>query len=293
MKTMIALVGEQPIPNVVPIAHYQPDRLVLVYTSRTQTVAQRIANWFGSEKTDRLQLKNAYNLNEISEALGEKVKNISSHSLVFNVTGGTKPMSFAALDLARKLNCNTFYFQSEGNQYYIWDYSFSNETTKTGNPRPINVTLKIEEVLKLFVENYRPSQPKNEIEKMVLETLKEKLGDEYQVLGNVYLESIGPNVEIDWVICYKNNMAVGEVKKQAKKTEGIDQINSVTDQRTLGTYTKKFIVTGNKLHDNDQHLANAYGIHVILAPSLMTLPLSEDDKNTIVSEIRKVMEGSR
>ena len=34
MKTMIALVGEQPQPNYLPVLHSKPEHVVLVYTKR-------------------------------------------------------------------------------------------------------------------------------------------------------------------------------------------------------------------------------------------------------------------
>jgi hypothetical protein len=39
---MIALVGEQPMPNVLPVLQYQPDGVLLVDTSKTTHVAERL-----------------------------------------------------------------------------------------------------------------------------------------------------------------------------------------------------------------------------------------------------------
>jgi hypothetical protein len=37
MKTMIALVGEQPLPNVIPVKYYSPSRLVLAHTKNERS----------------------------------------------------------------------------------------------------------------------------------------------------------------------------------------------------------------------------------------------------------------
>ncbi len=47
MPTLITLVGEQPIPSLLPIRHLQPERVFLVHTtgnSGTEAVAQRVAD---------------------------------------------------------------------------------------------------------------------------------------------------------------------------------------------------------------------------------------------------------
>lgn len=40
---MVALVGGQPMPNLLPVRHLAPDGVLLIYTTGTQTVYQRLA----------------------------------------------------------------------------------------------------------------------------------------------------------------------------------------------------------------------------------------------------------
>ena len=290
MKTMIALVGEQPLPNVIPVKYYSPSRLVLAHTKneRSTLIAKRIKEFFGDQpKVDLLELENGYNIDQIYSRLYQFIRQNELGELLFNLTGGTKPMSFAALELAQELKCQAFYYQSENNLSQLHLYDLSAGSLKYQEPISIDVNLEVEDVLKLFVGKCCKKNFENAFEEQVFNILK-NLGKEYSVLHNVY---VGPNVEVDWILCYKNKLAVGDVKSQVKKS-GIDQVNGVTDQRTLGTYTKKFIISAREPDDNNRLLAEAYRIKVIVVPSANNNgTLSDEDRQKIVEEIQKEMEG--
>ena len=290
MKTMIALVGEQPLPNVIPVKYSSPSRLVLAHTKneRSTLIAKRIKEFFGDQpKVDLLELENGYNIDQIYSRLYQFIRQNELGELLFNLTGGTKPMSFAALELAQELKCQAFYYQSENNLSQLHLYDLSAGSLKYQEPISIDVNLEVEDVLKLFVGKCCKKNFENAFEEQVFNILK-NLGKEYSVLHNVY---VGPNVEVDWILCYKNKLAVGDVKSQVKKS-GIDQVNGVTDQRTLGTYTKKFIISAREPDDNNRLLAEAYRIKVIVVPSANNNgTLSDEDRQKIVEEIQKEMEG--
>ena len=290
MKTMIALVGEQPLPNVIPVKYYSPSRLVLAHTKneRSTLIAKRIKEFFGDQpKVDLLELENGYNIDQIYSRLYQFIRQNELGELLFNLTGGTKPMSFAALELAQELKCQAFYYQSENNLSQLHLYDLSAGSLKYQEPISIDVNLEVEDVLKLFVGKCCKKNFENAFEEQVFNILK-NLGKEYSALHNVY---VGPNVEVDWILCYKNKLAVGDVKSQVKKS-GIDQVNGVTDQRTLGTYTKKFIISAREPDDNNRLLAEAYRIKVIVVPSANNNgTLSDEDRQKIVEEIQKEMEG--
>jgi len=290
MKTMVALVGEQPLPNVIPVKYYSPSRLVLAHTKneRSTLIAKRIKEFFGDQpKVDLLELENGYNIDQIYSRLYQFIRQNELGELLFNLTGGTKPMSFAALELAQELKCQAFYYQSENNLSQLHLYDLSAGSLKYQEPISIDVNLEVEDVLKLFVGKCCKKNFENAFEEQVFNILK-SLGKEYSVLHNVY---VGPNVEVDWILCYKNKLAVGDVKSQVKKS-GIDQVNGVTDQRTLGTYTKKFIISAREPDDNNRLLAEAYRIKVIVVPSANNNgTLSDEDRQKIVEEIQKEMEG--
>ncbi len=40
--TMVALVGGQPLPNLLPVKHYRLDAVILLYTDTTRKVYERL-----------------------------------------------------------------------------------------------------------------------------------------------------------------------------------------------------------------------------------------------------------
>jgi len=54
MKVTISLIGEQPIPNLLPLRYQPPDVAVLVHTDRTRRVAQRLEELLAPKVTVRL-----------------------------------------------------------------------------------------------------------------------------------------------------------------------------------------------------------------------------------------------
>jgi hypothetical protein len=100
-------------------------------------------------------------------------------------------------------------------------------------------------------------------------------------------------VEIDGVVRFRNTIGVIEVCTHATKKDGIDQLAGVTDQKTLGTYTKKFLISADELHTNDQALAKAYQIKPIVLSSGRDKTLSDEDKRKLIGIIKAEMEPKK
>ena len=81
-----------------------------------------------------------------------------------------------------------------------------------------------------------------------------------------------------------HQVAVLEAKRKAGK-EGIDQLNGVTDQRTLGTYTRKLLVSATPLDDNNLALAAAHRIDVVVLESGRESALSAADRAKLIDVI--------
>jgi hypothetical protein len=115
---LVCLVGEQPIPNLLPIREFQPDKVILVFSERTKKVSDNLKNLFGKRQTEFLKVSNPYDIigceNELQEFLKSKFSDAKESEFAFNLTGGTKPMSLAAYNLARRMNAPVIYLQSEG-----------------------------------------------------------------------------------------------------------------------------------------------------------------------------------
>ncbi len=287
---LVSLVGEQPAPNVLPILHYCPSRVILVHTSRTAQVAARIADVLGGDLVIRpFCSTDPYRVSEIKAALERYLANpqLAGAEYIFNLTGGTKIMGYAALETARQLRAPAFYYQTEDNQNLIHPYRFDPAGLLVCDPPiPVLATLTIDQFLRLYVGKYSTGSFRNDFERSVAEALG-SLGSEYESLTNVIL---GPNVEVDWILRYLNLIAVGEVKAHATKSAGIDQLNSATEQRMLGTYTKKFLLSSRDLHQNDADLVKASRITPLILTSGAQGSLSDADAEKLIRAIRSAME---
>ena len=291
-KVMISLVGEQPAPNVLPLRYFVPGQVALVHTDRTRKFAGRIAKVIGGKVVQPFCKTEAYRVDLIRAKLHEYIEkhHWSGSNLIFNLTGGTKTMEFAALEVARELRAQAFYYQTENNQSLIHPYRFNGYDLVCETPIPIEASLTIDQFLRLYIEHYQVGGFQDDFERKVAESLQEELGPSYETQFNLRLTGVGPNVEIDGVVRFGNTFGVSEIKLHATKRAGIDQLNGVTDQRTLGTYTKKFLISADELHPNDLELAQAYRIKVIILPSGREEKLSDDDVQVLIKAIKIEME---
>src|SRR5437764_13457531 len=99
MTVMISLVGEQSLPNFLPVRYYHPNDVLLIYSAKTRQkyeylklTLQKEVNVLGLE-TD------AYDIPAIARTLDEELGKIAAlipQPLVFNLTGSTKTMTLAA-----------------------------------------------------------------------------------------------------------------------------------------------------------------------------------------------------
>jgi len=114
MTTMIALVGEQTLPNYLPILHYQPSDVVLVYTTRTQPHYERLKVVLQRDVNVRGLAVHPYDISSITSLLNEELAKLAlsaSRTLVFNLTGGTKTMLLAAYQIAQQRETPILYLQ--------------------------------------------------------------------------------------------------------------------------------------------------------------------------------------
>lgn len=291
MSIMVLLVGEQPAPNLLPIRFYEPNRVILVHTNLplSQTRAKRLEKVIGTRaKAEPLETE-AYRVGQIQAKIDAYIEEhcTGTEELIFNLTGATKPMVLAAYEIARARQAVGFYYQTENNQNLLHAYHFENGNLVCEAPVSIQATLTLDDYLRLYVGDYRTDRLKEGLERMIEKTLREHLPD-YELMTSVKPVELAGNLEIDLIVRHQNQVAVLESKRQGKK--GIDQLNSVANQRTLGTYTKKILVSQAPLDSNNQDLAEAYKIQVIELTSARSGTLSREDQELLVQKIRDVME---
>jgi hypothetical protein len=123
-KVTVSLIGEQPIPNLLPLRHQPPDVAVLVHTGRTENVARRLQRLLQPIEVHLLPT-DPYDVQRIQEDLSNFLaQRAAGAEFEFNLTGGTKTMMVAAYEIARKYNAPFLYLQSEGKRSILYRYRF-------------------------------------------------------------------------------------------------------------------------------------------------------------------------
>ena len=149
-KKMVALIGEQPVPNLLPIRHDQPSDVLLVWTTRTKQVAERLANLLKRDAAVFECEVDPYDITAIYQELHQKITTLGwpPAELVFNLTGGTKTMAFAAYQLALdKVGCQFLYLESEGGKSRLRQYGFENSLATLERDEIIPAAIKLADYL--------------------------------------------------------------------------------------------------------------------------------------------------
>lgn len=289
---MILLVGEQPAPNLLPTRYLQPDAAILVYTTRTQRVAENLEALLEPACSCHLCQVDPYQIHQAQEALDTLLADaVPGHNLVFNLTGGTKPMALAAFQVARTHSSPFVYFQTEGNRSILYSYTFDEEKITAQEPRELPETISLDDYLRMYIRRYTSGEPRHDFEQLVVNTLRNTSGIA-EVMSSLSPQGVGA-LEVDFAVRCGNQIGIGEIKTQAKKA-AIDQLNAVAEQRYLGTYVRKFLISGTSLDFNNKILAERYRIHVIELPSYgKTGTLSPEDRRLLAEAILRGLGGLR
>jgi len=141
MKTLIQLIGAQPLPNLLPPLYIKPDQTILVCTPQTDQVRRRIESVIGQ---CRSICCDAYDIASLVKALDEELADQQKSELIFNLTGGTKAMVLAANQVALKRGAQVVYLESERTQNVLYEYRYDDQQTlqlqgKTELPTLINI----------------------------------------------------------------------------------------------------------------------------------------------------------
>lgn len=286
MKTvMVLLVGEQPAPNMLPVRQLLPNATVLVYTDRTKTIAKNLRDLLKSYcKNLSCFCVHPYKIPDIFDSIKDYLsKEFPDHSFIFNLTGGTKPMAIAAFQLAHIWNSPVIYFQTEGDHSLLYTYGSNEDEIKLEKTEKLDAIISLDDYLRMYLHSYETGEPRDELERQAIAALR-TTGCIDEIFYSVRPEET-PSLEIDFVIRCGSKFGIGEVKTKGAKS-GIDQLNAAAEQRYLGTYVHKFLVSGSPLDPNNVKLARAYNIEVIELPSYgRTKVLSLDDNQKLVNSV--------
>lgn len=313
MTVMISLVGEQPIPNLLPIQHIRPREALFVHTDQTQQIAQRLKDLVQSHQTQvHLLSTDPYDIQRIQTDLRDYIQNQRwpESELLFNLTGGTKTMVLAAYQIAMALRAPFVYLQSEGRQSRLYRYEFGTDEYRKIRDEVLPGLITIDDYLRAHVGSYtsktdeakpeiqseghgiRPEQLGILFEKAIEEAL---VGCVDEVKRGVIL---GGARELDLVVRLRNQVGVIQAKtgEKAKGKVGLDQLNAACARDYLGTYTAKILVINQKwdhTRENLRELAEAWNITVVELPSFTpdSPRFSLEDQEKLRREVRQALGG--
>ena len=301
MRGMISLIGEQPIPNLLPLRHLRPEQAVFVHTKLTQKTAenlQKLVEREGRISTDLL-LTDPYDIARIEEDLKGRIRERgwADSDLVFNLTGGTKTMVLAAYRVAEAHRAPFVYLQSEGKRSRLYRYEFGDRGYRLAEDHMLPGLLTIDDYIWVHMGRYpEPARSKEDLGSRFEQALQEALeGCVDEVKRGVILSGA---LELDLVVRLGNQVGVIQAKtgKKAMGKEGLDQLKAACGRENLGTYTVKILAINQRWDptmENLRELAEAWQITVIELPSFteQSPVLSPEDQKRLRSEVRRALGG--
>lgn len=299
---MVCLVGEQPVPNLLPIRHLKPSTVVFAYSDKTEQVYKNLEQFLNqnqrhlkiqvlSLKIDPYDILKAYA--DLKRFLAQF--NQSSRQLIINVTGGTKPMSYAGFLVARDLKAIAVYLQSEGgaNLLHLYAFDESGGLIRVSTPQQMREMVTINEYLCLHgLEVSKQTEHADSFERVVAEALKPHVSE---IVGPVRVRPFSftekSPLEIDLIIRCGNTVGVAEIKRGEEEKKGIDQLNTAASRDFLGTYVKRFYIRNKRMSSENMELAKARDIKVVVLESFSedSPTLSPEDAELLKTEVLKGM----
>jgi hypothetical protein len=290
-KIMIALVGGQPLPNLLPIRHYRPDCTLLAYTSTTQSVFERLQGTLAPMQTQGIEV-DAYRIDKTIEKLRGKVQKWEPKQLIFNLTGGTKAMAFAAYCLAADLNARFLYLESEGRKSRAYHYSFKDGIIHPDTSELLSPCVSIEDFLNVYLgkNTWQEKGYSRDEGGAFEEAIGTALQTEFEVKAGV--KSHDGQLDIDLIVGLDNQFGIIEAKAGGKggKLDGVKQLS--TNGRLLGTYTRQFYVIDQPPNKTHRTLIEATQIKILSLTSYRTLgKLSNEDQHMLIQKVRRELVG--
>lgn len=270
---MLSLVGEQPLPNLLPAYFLKPEAVVLIHTERTKRVSGRLAKMLSQATPLEVD---PYDILEIEQAIRTEIGKSQrpATELVFNLTGGTKAMALAAYRLAEAMRAAFVYFQTEGRQSRLYQYGWNSD----GQPELLQQAdlpglISIKDYVTAHTGTFQITGP------------SKQAGGHFEAAIASILRGVVDEVEVgvkfsgaldaDLIIRSGNRIAMIEAKTggRARSKEGIDQLNTIAGPEYFGTYTTKILIIDqewDKTRSNLRKLAEARNITIVELPGYNT-----------------------
>ena len=323
MTVMIALVGEQPLPNFLPALHYTPTHVLLIHTEKTRpqfenlktVLKQKQVKVSGVKTEEKIEVfgveTDPYDISAIVSAINEELAQnkkltqtieTSSQSLMFNLTGGTKIMSLAAYQVAVQRNAPVIYLQSEKGQSLLDFYSWQNDQLRHESQEELPEYLNLQDMLDIHLgqgqDKWHIRSKDRKDPGILFELLISQM---LQYHGYEVLDGVSDHrnqIDIDVIMRCQNHVVIIEAKtKSGKKDRTFDGIQQLsTNMRYLGgTYTIPFLVANYELTDEQQQSCKLMRIRPIsllhYQQQMTTLP--QEDIDTLLTTIHRAIKPEK
>ncbi len=294
---LVALIGQQRVPNIIPIRYFRPQRVLMFhseYTEQVSSLLKEVLEHGDSLRRDDVITKeiDPYNIVEARKMMLKQLNECGweSSATVFNITGGTKPMAMAAYDIARVSRAKVAYLNSESPDMELYSYVFGqNADIRLEESNVVPSLISIGDYLDIHLG---PTQYKAEgfaktpggvFEEAVYEAIRESVDE---VVAGISIKNV---VELDLVIRCGNRVGIAELKtgSGSTKKDPVEQLVTATERDLLGRYTSRFLIIDRCLLTRElRDLAAERQIELIELPSFeKTRCISEDDKNLLRQKI--------
>lgn len=291
---MVCLVGEQPVPNLLAVRHFQPKEVVLAFTNRVKPTVERLSRALKVGCEVHSLPVSEYDLDVTQSALEAfaAARGWKADEIVFNLTGGTKLMALAAHRLAETWRCPFIYVESEEHpdgQAHRYEFVPAGKLRRTSERiRP--GLLSLDDYFKVHLgtaplKNRFDPGLGGLFEQAVMEALRPAV-DEVQP-GIQHLGTL----DFDLSFRIGNQVGVAELKLTEKaelNIGGFAQLSLRTHREMLGTYTRRFlIVSAAGISPNLSDLAEALDMALIQLPGFWAAKaLTTDNREHLVEKVR-------
>lgn len=296
MTLMIALVGGQPLPNLLPAQHYRPDTVLLVYTPTTEPVYKNLHAALQKEAKVYGLKTNAYEILAIVKDINEilDTSELVSQPMTFNITGGTKIMSIAAYQVAQQRKAPVLYMESEGKRNRVYLYSWEDQQLRATTDVLLPAHLQLRDLFNVqFGINKWTEDGAGRKEGSPFEIALAKALHEHGYETMLGVHAMNGQIDIDVAIRFENQLGILEAKtgNKGRSLEGIKQLSNAV--RHLGTFTKTFYAINVDPEPAHDAIKEAAHIQVISLPDydLGSDTLSQESTKTLLFIVDKAMKG--
>ncbi len=274
---LISLIGEQPLPILLPARYIQPQTNLLIHTANpaSKQTALRLMKILPDAQVYALKA-HPYDFDALLRELAQQFSALQPFA--FNLTGGTKIMALAGYECCRQAQAPFYYYESEAGHDRL--YTYTTQTAEASSPQVINIPalLTLDDFLHAHLNGYHvdvvdagslnyDQQKGFYFERAVAGALA---AAGFDVLANIRPDDVADQIEIDLLLRLGNQVGVCEVKLGDKKGDllkkGLDQLNTIGRREYLGTYTHKFLICARALKDKLRQVAAQSKITVIDIP---------------------------